>query len=222
MNQLPIIQTFFGKPVRFFKVIFEVSMTPCYRGDMNHCNGGASPAQFILKTWGIPLPDYANAVGYNIRTIDKMIRGNKDLFAPFYRLEVLPDSLGRLQKTILIAHGMCDMITARLTASRIKDPDTREMVIDFQRWMIFAFEAIRTGKLRPVRWHKGLDVSPEYMRILSLPPGTATMNAVKELAAVEKRSIQQIYRRLKVVRGTNAITHKGTPKKSPSRSKKAA
>jgi hypothetical protein len=210
MNQLPIIQTFFGKPVRFFEADFEI--------EMGGRNGPPSSNKIILKTWATPFPDYCRAVGYQEREITKIINRNPDLFDGFFRLEVLPDSLGRLQKTILMAQAMCDMITARLQASRIKDPATREMVIDFQRWVIFAFEAIRTGKLRPVRWHKGMDVRPEYMRILSLPCGAATMDAVKALAAVEKKSIQRIYRRLKDVRGTNAITARGIPRKSPSTS----
>ncbi len=83
MNQLPIIQTFFNKPVRFFKASFEVEMHRHHDGasgqkstEMRHHNDAPSTQIFILQTWAVPLPDYADAIGYPHRVIRRMIRLN--------------------------------------------------------------------------------------------------------------------------------------------------
>jgi len=208
MNTLPIIQTFFDKPVRFF----EAEFTP----EMHSYNGNASPIKKLLETWAIPLPDYARAIGYPIPKIFEMIKRNIGVFEGFYRTEPIPDSLGRMQQTIIMAVEMCDGLNMKLHTTRLKDPNVREMVTRFQRWVLFAFHLIRTGKLRGVRWNIGKEIPSEILRILSLPSGRETSNAVKEFSEKEGISKAQGYHRLQQVRGSNSLTVKGIPKRSPS------
>jgi len=52
--QKPIIQNFFGKPVRFFKADFRIEEHSRYTN--------APPMNFMLETWAIPLPDYSQAI----------------------------------------------------------------------------------------------------------------------------------------------------------------
>ena len=222
MNTLPVVQTFFGKPVRFFKAEFQVE---------NHRYGGtsienaseerhhhdASPRiNFTLETWAIPLPDYASAIGYPARVIRRMIHLNNDIFDGFYRHETIYDAQAHRQRTILMAVEMCDMLTARLQASRIKDPETRAAVIRFQRWVIMMFGLIRRRRLRPVRWIQGKEAPPEYLAVLSLPSGRETRKAVLILAQKNNITEQQVYRRIQKLTGTNIITVKGKPRRTRS------
>lgn len=209
MNRLPIIQTFFDKPVRFFKAEFTPELYPR--------NGDTGYPETLLETGAIPLPDYCEAIGYPVKKIFDMIHRNKDVFEGFYRHELILDRFGRQQRnTILMAVEMCDGLNMKLHTTRLKDPAVREMVTRFQRWVLFAFHLIRTGKLRGVRWNIGKEIPSEILRILSLPSGRETCKAVKEKAVQDGISLQQAYRRLQQVRGSNSITYKGVPKRSPS------
>jgi hypothetical protein len=77
MDTLPVVQNFFGKPVRFFKADFWVE---------EHCrNDNAPPMNFMLETWAIPLPDYAKAIGYGVEHIWRIIQRSDETFAGFYR-----------------------------------------------------------------------------------------------------------------------------------------
>lgn len=238
MNTLPVVQTFFGKPVRFFKAEFQVEMNhhnggsfienPTEMGSRNGTpsvknitethprNGDASIGFFTLETWAISLPDYCRAIGYPVKKIFDLIQRSKEVFDGFYRQEIIPDTLGRRQKSILIAVEMCDMLTAKLHTSRIKDPKTRAAVIQFQRWVILMFGLIRRGRLRPVRWIQGKEAPPEYLAVLSLPSGRETRKAVLILAEKNNITEQQVYRRIQKLTGTNIITVKGKPRRTRS------
>ncbi|HPL64825.1 MAG TPA: hypothetical protein PK587_13765 [Syntrophales bacterium] len=207
MDTLPVIQTFFGKPVRFFKTEFEVE-------EHSH-NGNAPHMNFVLETWAMPLPDYSRAIGYPIPKIFVLIQRSKEVFDGFYRYESIYDAQGHRQRTIIMAIEMCDMLTAKLHTSRIKDPATRAAVIKFQRWTIHMFCLIRRGKLRPVRF-QGAEIPADYLTILSLPPGRETRKAVVALAQKENLSEQQIYRRCQKLTSENMRTRKGEPRRARS------
>lgn len=222
-TQKPIIQNFFGKPVRFFKADFRVEMNHRNGGapienmtEMGSRNGTPCAMKFTLETWAIPLPDYCRAIGYPEPKIRDMLKRNKEAFEDFYKAELVHDSLGRLQSTILMAVEICDMITARLQASRIKDPATRSAVIRFQRWVIMMFGLIRRGKLRPARWPKERDVPANYLALCSLPSGRDLKEAVLALAKQEERHPATIYRRLQKFTGENTTTRKGVPRRTRS------
>lgn len=220
MDILPVVQNFFGKPVRFFKAEFQVETHHRYGGtsienqtETHSCYTNASYANFTLETWAIPLPDYSQAIGYPTAQIFDLIKRNKETFAGFYRQETIPDALGRRQNTILMAVEMCDMITAKLHTSRIKNPETRAAVIQFQRWVILMFGLIRRGRLRPIRWIQSKEAPPEYFAVLSLPSGRETRRAVLALAKKDNITEQQVYRRIQKFTGTNMITAKGMPRR---------
>lgn len=209
MNTLPIIQNFFGRPVRFFRAEFMPELD-CH-------NGSPGLNKYLLKTWAIPLPDYAEAIGYGDESILKIIQRNKEVFEGFYTYESIPDrTTGQRRRTLLMAIEMCDGLNMKLHTSRIKDPSVREMVIRFQRWVLFAFHLLRTGKVRPVRWCLDREIPPEYLEALGMPSGRQRRKLIKEIAGREGKSEQQIYRRLQKLSGANTVTRKGRPKRSPS------
>lgn len=205
MTTLPIIQTFFDKPVRFFKTSFELEI----RGH----DAPQSSRKVIIETWAIPFPDYCRAIEKPEKDIRRMINLNDEVFRPFYCTEQIMDAVGRVRTTILMAQEMCDMLTARLETSRIKDPAMKAMVINFQKNLMYAFHMLRTGRLRAAHWNHGAEVPPKYMRALSLTSGRDLRDTVMELALADGISTTSMYRRLQTVRGSNAITSKGTPKK---------
>jgi len=49
MNTMPIIQNFFGTPVRFFKTEFELRL-------------GGYDTPPIIQSYGIPFPDFCKAI----------------------------------------------------------------------------------------------------------------------------------------------------------------
>lgn len=205
MNTLPIIQTFFDKPVRFFKAEIAVSW------------GGYDNPPSIMQTWGIPFPDFCEAIGHDEKNLKRKIKLDDAVYKELYWTETIWDRTNsQRRRTALMAYEMCQMIIAKLETSRIKDPAIREMITRFQRWVIFAFHLIRTGKLRGVRWNMGKDIPSEFLRILSLPSGSETHKAVLEQAQKEGKCEQRVYKKLQQVRGSNSITSKGIPKKSPS------
>lgn len=222
-TQKPVIQTFFGKPVRFFKADFWVEEhcrndnTSIENTREERCRYDTSPQiNFTLETWAITLPDYAQAIGYGEEHIRRIIQRSADSFHGFYRHETIYDAQAHRQRTIIMAVEMCDMITARLQASRIKDPETRAAVIRFQRWVIMMFGLIRRGKLRPARWPKDYRAPSTYLTLCSLPSGRDLKEAVAALAKQEKRSETTIYRRLQTMTGENVTTRKGVPRKTRS------
>lgn len=232
MTTLPIVQTFLDKPVRFFPALFEIDLRQCNTdaglpnvSDLRHRNDDAAITKYQLRTWAIPVNDYAEAVGYPRQLIHRFIQNNLPSFQDYFRTETILDRGGRQNRaTIMLAVEMCDALTMRLQASRIKDPEARARVIRFQRWVPIAFHMLRTGRLRAHHSFKA-GVPAEYQRILSLPPGRVTAEAVREVATAEGLCVAQVYHRLQVIRGSNAITHKGVPKKRRSdagKSKQAA
>ena len=238
---LAIIQSFLDRPVRFFKTNFEVDLRhhndatgqkledhndpPGQPENGTEMGGHDAPPisgrKFSFETWAIPLEDYAAAVGYQGTLIRRMIRLNIDSFRDFFQIEaVLDRTAAQRRKTILMAVEMCETLTMRLQASRIRDAEIRARVIRFQRWVPIVFHMIRTRKLRPVRWNKGIDLDSKYLPLLSIPSGRAHSERIGELAQAEGKSRQTIYRHLKAVRGTNIITGRGVPRKT--RIRKAA
>jgi hypothetical protein len=222
-TQKPVIQTFFGKPVRFFKADFWVEENHHYDGaplqNTTEERGRNDPSpivNFLLETWAVPFPDFCRAIGYEERAIRLMISRNADAFHGFYRHETIYDAQAHRQRTIIMAVEMCDMITARLQASRIKDPETRAAVIRFQRWVIMMFGLIRRGKLRPARWPKDYNAPSAYLTLCSMPSGRDLTAAVAALAQKENRSETTIYRRLQKMTGENVTTRKGIPRKTRS------
>lgn len=202
----PIIQSFFGTVVRFFNAEFKM--------EMRHHYDTPSPTEIVIKTWAVALPDYATSIGYPEHLIRRMIRLNNEVFRHLWRIEQIPDVLGRIQPTILMAQAMCDMLATNLYTSRIKDPSKRAAIIRFQQWTMIVFDMIRMGKLRPARWPQRTNVSQKYLPLLSIPSGKFHREKIIELAREEGRCLNTIYRRLKLVRGSNIITAKGKPRKS--------
>lgn len=208
MDTLPVIQNFFGKPVRFFKAEFKMEI----RGH----HAPQSPEKITIETWGVPFPDFCRSIEKSEKDIRRMINLSDDVFRPFYRIEHIPDALGRQRTTILMAYEMCMLLAARLNTSKIKDADLKEKIVQFQQWIMIVFHMIRRGKLRPVRMYRGAESPPDYLSILSLPSGRETRKAVIELARKESVTEQQIYRRFQKLTGENMRTRKGNPKQSPS------
>jgi len=219
----PVIQNFFGKPVRFFKADFWVEEhshngnAPIENSIEEHCRyDNAPPLNFMLETWAIPLPDYAKAIGYGVEHIWRIIQRSDETFSGFYRHETIYDAQAHRQRTTIMAVEMCDMLTAKLHTSRIKDPETRAAVIRFQRWVIMMFGLIRRGKLRPARWPKDYNAPSSYLTLCSIPSGRDLAEAVAALAKEEKRSETTIYRRLQKMTGENVTTRKGVPRRTRS------
>lgn len=224
MEQVPVIQTFFNRPVRFFKTEFEMEIgghdAPQSSRKNTELRGHDDPPalrSFHMETWVIPFPDFCRAINYDERALKRVIERSDEVFKPFYRKERILDMGGvQHRETILMTYEMCQLLVAKLETSRIKDPETKAMVINFQRWVMFIFHLIRTHKLRPTYWKPTKAVLDEYERVLLLPMGVDAGKEVKALAEKHGKSLQQEYRRLQKVRGSNAITSKGKPKKSPS------
>lgn len=201
METLPVIQNFFGKPVRFFKA------------DIVGTWGGYD-TPLRLETWMIPFPDFCSALGQEEKEVRRKIRLDDEVYKGLYSTELILDRTNSQRRhTLLMAYEMCQLIVAKLETSRIKDPVKQAMVIAFQQRLMIAFHLLRTGKIRPVRWDIGKDIPAEYLDILSLPMGREHRKTVQELAEREGKSLQHTYRRLQSLRGGNAITKKGTPKR---------
>lgn len=209
MNTFPVIQSFFGKPVRFFKTEFVVEL----RGH----HDPPALSNFHIETWAVPFPDFCRAIGYDERAVKRLIERSDEVFKPFYRTEIIFDMQAvQRRATILMSYEMCQLLVAKLETARIKDEATRCLVIDFQRWAIIAFHLLRTGKLRGVRWNLGKDVPAEVLAILSIPSGREHKQAAREYADKESISLTHAYWRLKSIRGSNIITAKGKPKSTRS------
>ncbi len=171
----PIVTHFLNTPVRFFPMQVEREMGSCNvtpSPDKNQAMGSyyttPSHTKITIETQAIPLPDYARAIDYKEHGIRQMIAKNDDLFRQFYKTEIIPDSIGRLQPTILMAVEMCDMLTAKLHTSRIKDPVVRSKVIEFQLWTMLIFGMIRLGQLRPVHVPKDASIPHQVYDFLAL------------------------------------------------------
>jgi len=244
MNKMPIIQNFFGTPVRFFKTEFDMEMTPHYEGSspklvlemgsrkmtpstskkdvaMGCRYNTPSGAKISIQTWAIPLPDFCKALNQNPFNITRMIKGNSDVFEGLYRTEKIADALGRMQPTFLMALEMCQMLVAKLHTSRLKDPQIKALVVGFQRYLTFTFYLINTRQLRPARWPKnGEAIDPRYLHSLSIPSGCEHKVLIQAIAKEEDFSENTSYRRAHKVRGSNIITAKGKPRRTRSDSGK--
>jgi hypothetical protein len=99
-NQLPIIQNFFGRPVRFFKAEFWV--------EIEKGLGGYRTPPILISSWGIPFPDFCDAIGQDKKEVRRKIKLDKEVYEGLYITVPIPDALGRLRPTILMAQEMCD------------------------------------------------------------------------------------------------------------------
>lgn len=206
MENKPVVQNFLCKPVRFYKATFEVEMTPC--------NGGSSYHNFNLETWAIPLPDFCKAIGYRSTKVTELIKSSSDVFQGLYRMEQIPDALGRMQNTIVMAQEMVDGLVFKLHTSRIDDEQTRNQVIDFQRFIMLTIGLIRRGKLKMTHdLAASFACPPDYQNLLMLPSGRDLKRAVGMVADKEGVSSETVYRKLRRLRGSNVINARGVPRK---------
>ncbi|MDG6005521.1 MAG: hypothetical protein E3K29_06690 [Candidatus Brocadia sp.] len=179
----PIITHFLGAPVRFFPMTFEIEMRTHYETssrDKNQAMWSSSYQEIRcrydtqsfnkipIETWAIPFPDYCKSINYSEEAIKRIIKRNNDTFKTFYRVEPIPDALGRIGETIIMAQEMVDGITFKLHTSRIKDPQTRERVIEFQKWVMIMLGMIRRGQLRPIRVPKDASIPHQVYDFLAL------------------------------------------------------
>ena len=134
MDTKPVVQNFLGKPVRFYKTSFELEMGPCNvtpsplntpqpRTEMRGRYAPSSSRIFHIET-------------YDERAVTKLIRSSRDVFEGLHRVEKIPDSLGRMQSTIMLSQEMADGLVFKISTSRIKDLKTRNQVIAFQRFIM--------------------------------------------------------------------------------------
>ena len=97
-----------------------------------------------------------------------MINLSNETFKFFYRVEPIPDALGRIQETIIMAQEMVDGLTFKLHTSRINDPGTRARVIEFQKWAMLMLGMIRRGQLRPIHVSKDASIPHQAYDFLAL------------------------------------------------------
>ena len=203
----PVMQHFLGKPVRVFRATFQVGM-----GSRNMTS---SSRVFTLQTYAIPLPDLCNSIGILEHGLRQMIKQSEEVFAGLYRTEPLLDALGRMQQTILLSQEMVDGLVFKLSTSRIKDPETRARVVEFQRFVMLTIGLIRKGKLKAVHDPAQALAStpPAYQDLLLLTSGRDLRQGVDALAAEEGKSTSTVYRKLLQYRGNTVITKTGQPRK---------
>lgn len=182
---------------------------------MSTRNAYSSLTTFTVETIAIPLPDFCDAVGYNKSWILNLIKSSADAFDGLYRTEAIPDALGRMQKTILLSQEMVDGLVFKLHTSRIKDPNTRAQVVDFQRWIMLTVGLIRRGKFKVTRDLAGAfkQAPPEYRDLLSLPSGRDLARMVHIQASAEGVRPETVYRKLRLIRGGNVVKESGEPRK---------
>lgn len=206
MENKPVVQNFLGKPVRFYKTVFEL--------EMGSCNVTPSSRKFKLETIAVPLPDYCSAIGILEHGLRQMIQLSEEVFKGLYRTEIIPDALGRNQPTIIMAQEMVDGLTFKIHTSRIKDPETRNQVIDFQRFIMLTIGLIRRGKLLSTHdLATSFSCPPDYQNLLTLPSGRDLKRAVGMVADKEGLSAETVYRKLRRIRGSNVINARGVPRK---------
>ncbi|MBC6928105.1 MAG: hypothetical protein DWB56_03900 [Candidatus Jettenia sp.] len=164
----------------------------------------------VMETQAIPLPDYCTAIGVAENNIRRMINLSKDTFKSFYRVEPIPDALGRIQETIIMAQEMVDGLTFKLHTSRIKDPQTRERVIEFQKWVMIMLGMIRRGQLRPVHVPKDAGIPHQVYDFLALKEykgrGKFQQQACRELGW----SKGKFYRMVEVAEKSSCIPPEAT------------
>lgn len=218
MDTRPIIQSFFGTPVRFYKTTFEVEMRS--RNMTSRAKIGSryvtqSLDKFTVETIAIPLPDFCSALGLKEHGLRQMIRLSEETFKDLYRTEQIPDALGRMRKTIILSQEMVDGLVFKLHTSRIKDPNTRVQVVDFQRWIMLTVGLIRRGKFKVTRDLAGAfkQAPPEYRDLLSLPSGRDLARMVHIQASAEGIRPETVYRKLRLIRGGNVVKESGEPRK---------
>jgi len=225
MDTKPVVQNFLGKPVRFYKTSFELEMGPCNvtpsplntpqpRTEMRGRYAPSSSRIFHIETYAIPFPDFCQAVGYDERAVTKLIRSSRDVFEGLHRVEKIPDSLGRMQSTIMLSQEMADGLVFKISTSRIKDLKTRNQVIAFQRFIMLTIGLIRRGKLKATHnLETSFSCPPDYQNLLSLPSGSDLARAVGMVADKEGTSPVTVYRKLRRLRGSNVINARGVPRK---------
>lgn len=173
----PIVTHFLDKPVRFFPMVFEIEMRghnapqPSFKNSKEigyHNDTQSWSKKVVIETQAIPLPDYCTAIGVAENNIRRMINISNETFKSFYRIEPIPDALGRIRETIIMAQEMVDGLTFKLHTSRIKDPQTRERVIEFQKWAMIMLGMIRRGQLRPIHIPKDASIPHQAWDFLAL------------------------------------------------------
>lgn len=218
MEAKPIVQDFLGHPVRVFRTEFQVEMTPRNTGSSSEIgshNETQSPFIFTFPTLAIPFPDFCRGIGQREQNIRRMIQLSEEVFAGLWRVEQIPDALGRMRPTILMAQEMVDGLIMKLHTSRIQDEATRQRVIEFQRFVMFTLSLIRRRKILPIR-DTALamgDIPEPYRNMLTMKSSTELATMVKAQAAAEGKCKQTIYSKLNRYRGGNVITATGRPRK---------
>ena len=117
-------KTFDGRPVRLVNVNGEVVM---------------------------PLPDIAEALKYDKKTLRNIVDRNMDVFETCRVVTTLQDKDGRGHKSTCLTRDGVVGLLMKLATSRIKDPAKKQMVVNFQRWAIRTIGEVLEGICRAPR-----------------------------------------------------------------------
>jgi len=206
MNNHQIIQSFQGKPVRFYKATFKVGVKT-RPTSISHQN-------FYLETYAIPLPDFCNAIGCDKTFVTKLIGTSKEVAQGLYRGEQFADKEGLLQSSVLIALELANGLAFNISTLHIK-PLSKIRIADFQKWVLFIVSQIRKGKFQFTKnpYNEFKNAPLEYIEMLQMKSGALLSQRVTVQAEMEGISREHVYRRLRQMRGGNVITKKGVPRK---------
>ncbi len=149
----------------------------------------------------IPVVDIESAISYTRSTLRRMVMRNLDIFAKSSAVV----TTAQVQKNTNIKQGyetLCltregvVMLMARLTPSKISDPDKRQTIIRFINWIgeVIVYVIDRRIKTRLCPF--------EVVELLSLESGGERAHGVRNLAKDEERSTCTIYRRLRKANGS--------------------
>lgn len=174
-------------------------------------------AKYTHERIGLPLSDFSEAIGYDLAALWKMLQRNPRSFEGYWTMLPIPDSLGRMQNTIILFEEAVVGLTMKLQETRLKNPLIEDAVIRFKRWVMELIPAIRRGEIRPVRILAKIgDAITEYHEAIQRQ-GYARSEKMKELQEKYGVSHATVYRRCKALTGgKNLPTKSGEPKKSPS------
>lgn len=111
----------------------------------------------------IPVNDIADALEYSREVLRRLVNRNIEVLRPFVGKTVMV-SPGGVQETLCADRDGVIGILMKLDYNRVKDPEKRQMIIEFQHWAIRKLGQIMAGEIQPEEFQPWAERAEQHLR----------------------------------------------------------
>lgn len=149
----------------------------------------------------IVLNDIADAITYDRSALRQLLKRGEEVFEGMVGKVMIPSPQGIQEHLAVNRDGLVGLLV-KIEYKRVKDPEKRQLIIEFQRWAIKKLGQIVAGELPQEEFHPWAERAEQHLRFAKalaetsgVKPGIALAAAI-DVAEKEIGRSLEVYKRL--------------------------